>query len=223
MARLFAVTPDASEATKGKVELATTAEAKAGTDTSRAMTPAAAKASSGMFLVGTVTASGAATMDFTSLMAGDYSTYVLDLESIRVSTDDTSLALLASTDNGSSWLAGTTYQYVVMRAPTAGGFGNLASSGAANIQLMGNGGGAGIGNAAGEAYSGSLRLLNVASASLAKQVLGQGWHQQPDGTNAQMTILAGRINTTSAINALRIQPASGTLTGTGRLYGVRTN
>ena len=76
------------------------------------------------------------------------------------------------------------------------------------------------GNGADECGVGELHLFNPASTTFVKQFtsIGQGYHK--DDASLQL-MMAGYLNTTSAIDAVQFKMASGNFDGTKKMVGVK--
>ena len=159
-------------------------------------------------------ASASASLVFTTFYSTDYETYVLEISDL-ITASNTQVGIQVSTDGGSTWLAGTDYEFYSFYHYT-GGTGGLGSGGTnrfslregANTTLLANCG-----------YTATLRFQSLASA-LHKAFFAE--HTVPD-SSANLIVLrsGGRIKTTSAINAIRIIADSGNLTsGVARVYGL---
>lgn len=135
------------------------------------------------------------------------------LPDIFKSVNENYLYLEASTDGGSSWLAGTTYAFQVLFAKE----GNVnAAQNSLGTTLMKIGGRVGGGGNA--AYGATIRIFDPANTSYYKNVNILGSY----GDNAPTSVVnsvGGLIRTTSAINAFRITPQSGTITGNVKMTG----
>ena len=76
------------------------------------------------------------------------------------------------------------------------------------------------GNGADECGVGELNLFNPSGTTYAKQFtsIGQGYHK--DDASLQL-MMAGYLNTTSAIDAVQFKMASGNFDGTIKMFGVK--
>ncbi len=206
---------DASESAKGVVELATAAEQATGTDTARVVPVSGMP----MTLISTQTATSSASLVFTDLNS-TYGMYEFVLRDIKPATDDVSLRIEMSTNNGSSYLA-SGYQYQVQAAIAGTGIASEGSASASIILLTKAGGGsAGVGNATGESYSGIVRLF-LPSGSQAKKIEASGTYYNAAGTMVSSPV-GGANNTTTAVDAVRFTFSSGNIaSGSIACYGRR--
>jgi len=178
----------------------------------------AAAAGGSITKLSTVDASGAATVDFTSLIDSTYKKYIVAGTSIVTSADDGQIEVLVSTDNGSSWES-SAYD-------TQGWCGQAGSLWQA-LTNTDNGanmvcGGYAAGNAGGESLTFEFYCDDPNSTSLYKLFRGNATNFRTDG---QLVIgnFAGNWNSTAAYNAIRIDGSSAvTMTGRFTLYGVTT-
>ncbi len=169
-----------------------------------------AAGASGLTLLSTVTASGASQADFTGLSSTAYMYYQLIGKNILPSTQMT-LELLVSTNNGSSFVTTGYSNYF-------GGFGTASYDGgrqlsAAVIAIAGIHNTSWRGNivinlfpnASGGYFS--MNALNFGTADYFSTITGG---ITGGGNNAS----------TTAVNAVRLRPSTGTFSGTFKLYGV---
>ena len=173
----------------------------------------------GLVLLQTYTPSGAASVDITSLLSSTYNEYIIKLEDLVTNQTNTDLLLTASTDNGSSWLGGTTYQAVYVWTAADSGLQSVQnSSGRANIQLAQYPGLSIWASGTGRGLIGEFSIRNV-NGSLYKYVNGKVSVLYTNGI--QLTSrLEALVQTTSVINALQLAPLAGTVTGTVYVFGV---
>ena len=169
-----------------------------------------AAGASGLTLLSTVTASGASQADFTGLSPTAYMYYQLIGKNILPSTQMT-LELLVSTNNGSSFVTTGYSNYF-------GGFGTssydggrqlsaavIAIAGIHNTSWRGNIVINLFPNASGGYFS--MNALNFGTADYFSTITGG---ITGGGNNAS----------TTAVNAVRLRPSTGTFSGTFKLYGV---
>ena len=162
--------------------------------------------------------SAAASVEFTTAgwFEGTYSRLDFEFINITPASDAVIFQLTASTDGGSTYLAGTNYQYATDGRNSSASNVNSASTGAANIPLhVGN-----IGNLSTEINNGVISLFQP-DAALYTQLtwLGAFTSASP---NIQTLNGAAMIATTSAIDAIKFDMSSGNIaSGEIRVYGVR--
>lgn len=213
----------ASESATGVVELATTAEAAAGVDTSRAVTPAgvasaiAALASGDYVLIESQTVSGASQVDFVTGISSTYDEYEIhyDLDC----SADADLYFRVSTNGGSSYLAGTEYQWLGVQSVTSspGTITGNAATGAAQIALTETSL-AIDGDGATSSVYGKITIMRPANTTYYKKIMHHSVHPNSTAVHLADFIGSGCIQTTSAVNGFRIIPDTGTVTGVARLY-----
>lgn len=170
----------------------------------------------GWVLLASKSASNSASLDFTSLISSLYDEYILEFINIIPATNNTTLLLRCSTDNGSNYDSGTNYSvdYIYNFASTAGAHspGNtgiwLDGSGINNTEVRGG-------------ASGTCRMFNPLSASAYKHFKGESVHYD-NGQSAYVAFhIFGVYLSATAVNAFKVLMSSGNITsGTVRLYGV---
>lgn len=181
----------------------------------------------GYKLLGAITASNSATMDFTSLMSSTYNSYELIWSDLRPATDNVSLYMYSSTNNGSSFDSDFMYQSYIQKlassdtlaTPTYAG---PVSNGVLILNRTTSGLSSdvsGIGNAAAEGCSGWMRIANAPGTTRPKPI--EFVNQFTDRNGAQAIIWGnGMRNAVTDIDAFRLAFSGGNITtGTGRLYG----
>ena len=166
------------------------------------------------------TASGSASLDFTTALSATYDEYLIELIDLVPATNGTDLQLVVSTDGGSTWLAGTNYRWGVSVLWNTGNPNGYQASGGARVSMTGYEAG-GVSNTASEGgYGGSCRLFNPLGTTAAKRLQWQGGARMGDGNFGVFTG-AAQVLTTSAVNAIRFKQASGNIaSGTIRVYGI---
>lgn len=152
-------------------------------------------------------AGSAAFVGFTGLEAG-YN-YELVMENIAPASDGTNLIMQTSTDNGSTWLAGSNYQY-------GGAFVSANSAAAATINSAGDSSiklsAGGIGNAAGERLSGSIMLYNVNNPANPRV---EGLINGRNASGIDQFLFVGGTHSTPNVNAVRLLWGSGNFQNVG--------
>lgn len=190
-------------------------------DASWAVPPASTP---GLVLLDTQTASGSATLDFTTGLNSTYETYLFDIEDLVPATDDVGLWMRVSLDGGASWKSGgSDYSWAsVVYATSAVGNNDSADS---EIELVPAtlAANQAIGNASGEGFSGMVRLQNPAGTARFKLLSSMGANYvNASGNPTSVLGSSGMyVAATSAINGIRFLTESGNISsGTIRLYGV---
>lgn len=179
----------------------------------------------GWELIASKTANASATIDFTIndhvFVGADYQTYMIELCNVKPASDDVRLGLRIGTGAGPTYQT-TTYQY----GGTRGGSGATVNHGSTTdgvtnmIALSAGGGGAGVGNAAGENLSGSVEFSNPDGTDFC---VFRGKTGYMTSSATPHTVDVSGVHSAVAITALRFLFSSGNIaSGTFRLYGLRT-
>ena len=173
----------------------------------------------GLTLISSQTASGSATLSFTSGIDSTYNEYVFFFNAINPASDNVQFQFNGSTDGGSNYnVIKTTTAFRASHSEadaTALGYldaQDLAQS--TNFQWLGDG----WGNGADESGAGELHLFNPSSTTYVKQFYGrvQFYHA---ANSAFDFYVAGYCNTTSAVNAIQFKMSTGNFDGTIAMYG----
>jgi len=176
-----------------------------------------------MNLISTQTASSSANVSFTSGIDSTYDEYVFKFYNMHPATDDKNFQFQGSTNGGSSY--GVTITSTVFRAghneddstPTFGYFAadDLAQS--TSYQRLDAGR---TGNDSDSGLVGTLQLFSPSSTTFVKHFIYNG-NTHKSNNQSMEAFVAGYFNTTSAINAINFQFASGNIdSGVIKLYGV---
>jgi len=173
-------------------------------------------------LLQTQTASSSATIDFTSNIDSTYDAYMFKFYDIHPATDGTGLQFNMSTDGGSNYnvtKTSTAFRSSHDEADTTTvleyrtGEDLAQSTGFQNLTNF-------IGNGNDESLSGSMKLFNPNSSTFVKHFISTVNIYQLNN-NSQQWNIAGYGNTTSSIDAVRFQMASGNIdSGVIKLYGI---
>jgi len=177
----------------------------------------------GMTLISTQTASSSANISFTSGIDSTYDEYVFKFYNMHPATDDKNFQFQGSTNGGSSY--GVTITSTVFRAghaeddstPTFGYFtaDDLAQS--TSYQRLDAGR---TGNDSDSGLSGTLQLFSPSSATFVKHFIHNS-NTHKSNNQSMRGLIAGYFNTTSAIDAINFQFASGNIdSGVIKLYGI---
>lgn len=176
--------------------------------------------SGGWELLDRQTAAASATLDFIKGITSAYDAYMLMLSDILPATDNVNIRLRASTDGGSTFLAGAAdyeYNLAELQAGVAGWSSLSGSAGDTKIDLNSNG----LSNASGEQCSGTIMLFSP--ATFPRVVWDIAFWD--DTATAILTHAHGAgafVNGGTAINGLRLLMSSGNIaSGTAALYGLR--
>ena len=165
------------------------------------------------------TASASATLDFTGL-SSDYAYYEFIFSNILPATDDQTLRMRTSTDNGSTYDAGAS-DYCSAHIGRTGAT-TIASSGANTTTLAltaTSGGGLDVSNVTGEGVGGFVRLYDTSAANWGK-VTASLTFVNGNGSPV-VTQTSGHRRAAANIDAVRFYFASGNIaSGTIYVYGV---
>ena len=169
------------------------------------------------------TASSSASISFTSGIDSTYKEYIFYFVNIHPQTDDVSFMFNLSTDGGSNYNVTKTSTFFIAFHNEAGSQTNLTYSGNYdNAQSTGNEylTTDTLGADNDQCVSGYMHLFNPSSTTFVKHFIAQVSHYH-EADFAVNDFKAGYGNTTSAINAVRFQYASGNIdSGDILLYGV---
>ena len=187
-----------------------------------AITSLPASISSGaLTLLQTQTASSSATIDFTSNIDSTYDAYMFKFYNIHPATDETQFQFNMSTDGGSNYnvTKTTTFFYAAHSEGDATEFTyrtpkDLAQSTSFQDLVQGTG----ADND--QNSSGYLHLFNPSSTTFVKHFIARISDYNANNY-AIDSYIAGYGNTTSSIDAVRFQMASGNIdSGVIKLYGI---
>ena len=183
-----------------------------------------ANASDGITFISSQTASASASLSFTGL-SSTYKAYKFVFTNIRPATENASFGFQGSTDNGSNYgvtITSTAFRAIHREDGADSGLGYVTASDLAqstSLQRI-----ADEANAdADQGVSGSLQLFNPSSTTYVKHFISTTNFAhlgvQPYSENHY---IAGYMNTTTAINAIRFNFTSGNITaGKISLYGIK--
>jgi len=169
-------------------------------------------------LIQTQTISSAvASLDFTSIKGGRYDVHLLEIANILPATDSQPTYLRFSNDSGSSFEAGTSYEYAFQNGGYGSGtFEEHKSTGTSAINLTNN-----TGNATNETINLYCYIYNANNSSKYTFATYQGvWIF--DTGEMVMNYGGGVYDTAETINAFQVLKGSGNMTqGFAKLYGVK--
>ena len=174
-----------------------------------------------MVFISSVTASASSSIEFASGLDSTYDEYVFYLVNIHPSAQGYALQFQGSIDDGSSYHAMTTTSFYAYHTEN-GASHNLAYYAAGDIA---NGTPTRITYAMGadndESLSGEMHLFAPSSTTYVKQFYART--SAAGDTDEEWDVFtAGYLNTTSAINRVKFDMASGTIdAGTIYLYGIK--
>jgi hypothetical protein len=163
-----------------------------------------------------VTTAGATSVDFdSSLITDSYMTYRIIASNSRPITNNVTPELLLSIDNGSSLdlnVRGSKFHQRLFTAQT----GNEYYGASGSVHQMGNN----VSNTASVLSAFDVTVYNTRSTTGIKYVQSQFFSNLNGDADGYLWQGASRVNTTSAINFLRLKYSSGNIAGTFTLYGI---
>jgi hypothetical protein len=174
-----------------------------------------------MTLLETQTASGSATISFTSNIDSTYDEYVFKFYDIYASSDDNRFTFQGSIDSGSNYnVAITSAGFQAYH--TEGDSSSLEYSSSLD-SAQGTGFlplNASIGASADESSAGTLRLFSPSSTTFVKHFIAENnAYLESNGTDIFYT--TGYFNTTSAINGIQFKMLNNNIdSGVIKLYGI---
>jgi hypothetical protein len=176
-----------------------------------------------MTLISEQTASGSATISFTSGIDSTYDSYVFKFINIHPATNSVQFLFNGSTDGGSNYnVVKTTTNFSTLHAEndSFAFLGYQASADLAQstnfVRLNGNE----VGADNDQSLCATLKLFNPSSTTFVKHFISDcQFSEQSD--HSERAFVAGYFNTTSAINAVQFKFSSGNIdSGVIKLYGV---
>lgn len=173
-------------------------------------------------LLSTQTASSSASLSFTSGIDSTYDSYVFKFIDINPSVDG-NFTFQGSTDGGSTYgvtLTSTFFRAQHLEDGSAGTLvyrtgEDLAQSTSFQPLITD------IGSDTDESGVGTLQLFNPSSTTFVKHFIARTQDYVGPTPISREQYVAGYFNTTSAIDAIKFQPASGTFDGIIKMYGVK--
>ena len=185
------------------------------------ITTAGQLASGSLVPISEQTASGSASIEFTTGIDSTYPIYKFEFINIHPSINNASFDFQCSTDGGSNYntTMTTTWFYAGHSENDATtylvyGTGADQAQGTAFQKLS-----AGINNNSDDNLNGTLEIFNPSSSTYVKHFISR---TAAKGDESNDNYTAGYFNTTSAINAIRFQMSSGYIdSGTIKLYGIK--
>ena len=176
-----------------------------------------------LVLLSTQTASASANISFTTGLDSTYDEYIFKFIDIHPATDGQEFQFNMSSDGGSNYNVTKTTTFFNAfhnEADTSTGLSYNTGQDLAQSTSFQNLSGA-IGNGADESGAGYLKLFNPSSTTYVKHFIAEIVNYN-SGNEIENKFIAGYGNTTSAINAVRFQMASGNIDdGIIKLYGVK--
>ena len=179
-------------------------------------------AGGGYTLIGSAhTASNDASIEITSGIDSTYDEYVFVMTDMFPHTNGENMRVTFSTDGGSGYGLTKTGTWFRARHTEGGASGDLAydssydvaqSTDPQNLSYS-------TGGDADQSYAGILHLFAPSSTTYVKQYIVRGHSCQADDS-VQDIFVAGYINTTTAVNAVKFLFSAGNISGTIQMYGV---
>jgi hypothetical protein len=174
-------------------------------------------------LLSTATASGSASISFTSGIDSTYDVYKFEFINIHPQNDGVNVNFNMSTDGGNNYNVTKTTTFFNTshdEADTSASLaynvsGDLAQSTSDQNFVRG------LGNGNDESQSAELYLFNPSSTTYVKHFIGRSSNYMLDNSEHDVFI-AGYANTTSAVNAIIFRMSSGNIdAGTIKMYGIK--
>lgn len=170
----------------------------------------------GLELVGTTTISNDSEIVFTSL--DDGYTHLFRFDNIVVATDDVEFYMQISRNGGSSYITSNYFYYSASSGSSGSGLSSQSET-ASQHEIVHNLATFGIGNAAGESYSGEIILSNPANSGSYPLYENKGVHVGSNSIIYQTRGGGGVKDSTGSYDAVRFYASSGNLsTGTIKHY-----
>ena len=174
-------------------------------------------------LLSTVTASSSSSIEFTSGIDSTYDIYKFELINIHPSADGMKLQFNLSTDGGSTYAVTKTTTFFIAlhyEADTSASLnyntGNDLAQSTADQTIIN-----GIGSDNDASGNAVLYLFSPSSTTYVKHFIANCNRYGNGNTYSGNDYMAGYGNTTSAINAIKFVPNTGTIdTGSIKMYGI---
>jgi hypothetical protein len=187
------------------------------------LTSAGQLAQGKMTLISSQTASGSASIEFTSGIDSTYPIYRFEFINCNPANDSVAFQFNLSTDSGSTYAVTkttTTFRAYHSEGGVGGVLQYLTGQDLAQSTSFQNISDSDIGNGSDESCSGSLEIYNPSSTTFVKHFLATTNTYQ-SANYSMNNFTAGYGNTTSSIDAIKFQMSSGNFDGTIKLYGIK--
>ena len=178
---------------------------------------------SAQVLLSTQTASNSASIEFTSGIDGTYKEYLFEFININAVSNGAKLYVSFSSDGGSSYGITKTTTAFRARHDESDSTASLAYSSGDDLaqstssQILS---GTGVSSASDECSVGELHLFNPASTTYVKNFYNT--QQTSEGGYSYQMFVAGYLNTTSAITAVKFDLNTGNInSGKIKMYGIK--
>jgi len=189
-----------------------------------AVTTAAALANTGNLVkLSSVTASDTTNITFDNTLITDtYDTYMLTFRDIDLGTDDNSIYMTVSEDNGSNYITSAVYKRVVANDDHgASNNGNLTMKTGAQNQVNLIGAGQAGGSNDKETSAGTCWMFNLRKSDRGKCFLNQSFYEDSD-EQGRLNMGGAYLDDDAIVNNIKITPSSGDFNeGTFTLYGLK--
>jgi hypothetical protein len=182
---------------------------------------------SAQVLLSTQTASGSASLSFTSDIDSTYKEYVFEFITINPDTDGVAFTWNGSTDGGSNYNATKTSTAFLAQHKENDATANLGYQESMDLaqstdfQMIAQY----VGDDADQCVEGELHIFNPSSTTYVKnwfcRVSSSFDQSGSSDPRAQDIYTAGYMNTTSAVNAVQFKMASGNFDGKIKMYGIK--
>lgn len=179
------------------------------------------KASTGLVLLKTLTASSSSSLDFatrtdgSAIIQSDFDTYKIVVTNLFPATNGAALWMRVSTDGGATYISTTSYDWSGF-VSYYGGTGLNGGATQAQIVLATDQ----INNTAKPGFSGEYNFYDPANATSMKALSGQGFGMTSTSTPLAWTTF-GYYTAATAVNAFQFKASSGNLaSGYIRIYGI---
>ena len=176
-----------------------------------------------MTLISSQTASGSASIEFTTGIDSTYPIYRFEFINCNPANDSVAFQFNLSTDSGSTYAVTkttTTFRAYHSEGGVGGVLQYLTGQDLAQSTSFQNISDSDIGNGSDESCSGSLEIYNPSSTTFVKHFLATTNTYQ-SANYSMNNFTAGYGNTTSSIDAIKFQMSSGNFDGTIKLYGIK--
>ena len=165
--------------------------------------------------------SDVASMEFTSGIDGTYDQYMFVMTDMFPHADGENMRVTFSTDGGSNYGLTKTGTWFRARHTEGGASGDLAYDGSYDVAQSTDPQNLdySTGGDADQSYAGILHLFAPSNTTYVKHYYATGNVSMADDTS-QNIFVAGYINTTTAVNAVKFLFSSGNISGTIQMYGI---
>ena len=173
----------------------------------------------GLIFISSVTASNVASVAFTSGIDTTYDEYIIKAINVHSANDNVSMRFTLSTDGGSSYITGSSYDWRCDGANDGGTDETAGAAGGAYIQVHGSGA---LGNAAAEAMDFEVSIMAPSATTNWTKTYSKCIHTEPaGGQSLSQTYGGGQIKTLTAINAIKFAFSAGNVSSGGfYLFGI---